>query len=75
MLKKGKSTSEIKESRRRVVLNQMVKVDKDHTNAKIMWSPRDHEFLKDGKMTTVFEHYRDTYGIQLVRYMLCYMLH
>jgi hypothetical protein len=65
MLARGKTIKDIEGSRRRVFLNQSVKMDPD-SKSKIKWSPNDHTFQKDGVETTVTQHYLDTYGIQLV---------
>ena len=69
MLKRGKSDREVEESRRRVFLNQRMLNDKER-NRRIEWSPDNITFLKGDVETTVTQHYRDAYGIQLVRY--CY---
>ena len=65
MLKRGKTVADVNDSRRRVFMNQSLKPDPD-TKEKIKWSPDAHSFLKGEIMTTVTEHYRDSYGISLV---------
>lgn len=65
MLKRGKTVADVNDSRRRVFMNQSMKPDQD-TKEKIKWSPNAHSFLKGEITTTVTEHYRDSYGINLV---------
>ena len=64
MLKEGKTTKEIHDSRRRVFKSQRMKHDSEEGGIK--WSPDNHSFEKDKIMTTVTEHFRDAYGIELV---------
>lgn len=66
MRARGKSQSEIEESRRKVFLNQSLKRDKDTNNSKIKWSPDHHSFQKGDVEVTVTKHYLESYGIQLV---------
>eukprot|EP00956_Cyclotella_meneghiniana_P011659 scaffold16413_cov52-Cyclotella_meneghiniana.AAC.3 len=68
MLKQGKTTDEIKDYRRRVVKSQGLKSDAKEVDEKgdcIKWSPYDHSFEKGEMITTVSEHFRDAYDIEL----------
>ena len=69
MLKQGKTTEEIKDFRRRVVKSQRLKSDAKEVDGKgdcIKWSPYDHSFEKGEMITTMSEHFRDAYDIELV---------
>lgn len=74
MLKRGKSNEEVHESRRRVFLNQHIMNNKE-VNKRIEWSPDNISFLKGDIETTVTEHYRDAYGIQLVSVIVFIFCH
>lgn len=67
MIAQGKTAQDINESRRRVFMNQTLKVDQD-SKEKIKWSPDDHSFqLGESEIVTVTQYYARRYGIILVR--------
>ncbi|KAL7521041.1 hypothetical protein ACHAWX_005735 [Stephanocyclus meneghinianus] len=65
MIAQGKTAQDINESRRRVFMNQTLKVDQD-SKEKIKWSPDDHSFqLGESEIVTVTQYYARRYGIVL----------